>query len=312
MNRYPVWLDCDAGVDDAIALIALHTLEELELQGISAVCGNAALSDTYRNVHRINGLLGAHYPVYRGADRPLFRELHVSEAFHGRDGLGDVDLPVPPHEDSETAAWDALYACAKAHPGELQLVATGPLTNLAIAFAKYRELPGLLGRILLMGGSASAGNITPAAEFNIYDDPEAASVVFQAGVPLVMCGLDVTLKALLRPADWDEGGFVFPCRGGEPPGVARAGFGGLSIPPGADSFRSCGKNRKKGTPKGRAFYKAALPFGIPSSEIGRPRAPYDYRARSRPPAVPRNRTGSGMSVCVFDGAPVGNGLDRSP
>ena len=204
MNRYPVWLDCDAGVDDAIALIALHTLEELDLQGISAVCGNAALSDTYRNVHRINGLLGAHYPVYRGADRPLFRELHVSEAFHGRDGLGDVDLPVPPHEDSETAAWDALYACAKAHPGELQLVATGPLTNLAIAFAKYRELPGLLGRILLMGGSASAGNITPAAEFNIYDDPEAASVVFQAGVPLVMCGLDVTLKALLRPADWDE------------------------------------------------------------------------------------------------------------
>ena len=204
MNHYPVWLDCDVGVDDAIALMALHALPETELLGISTVCGNAALENTYRNAHRMNGLLGARYPVYRGADRPLFRPLHVSTAFHGQDGLGDVSLPEPPHEDRPEAAWDALYACAKEHPGELQLIATGPLTNLAIALAKYPALPKLLARILIMGGSASAGNITPAAEFNIYDDPEAASVVFQSGVPLVMCGLDVTLKALLLPADWEE------------------------------------------------------------------------------------------------------------
>ena len=205
MNKYPVWFDCDTGVDDAIALMALHTLEEIDLIGISAVCGNALLDDTFPNTHRVCGLIGASYPIYRGADKPLYGEPHVSTAFHGQNGLGDVELPIPVSAVMHDApAWDALHAAALQYPGELRLIATGPLTNIAIALTKYPDLPSLLHTILIMGGSASVGNVTPAAEFNIYIDPHAAQIVFKSGVPIVMCGLDVTLKAVLTPGDWDE------------------------------------------------------------------------------------------------------------
>ena len=128
----------------------------------------------------------------------------MAGAFHGENGLGNVQLPLPDTAPEQTPAWDALYAAAKRMPGELRLVATGPLTNVAIALTKYPDLHGLLHSIALMGGAAVGGNVTPAAEFNIYDDPDAAQIVFKSGVPLVMCGLDVTMQAELRPADWDE------------------------------------------------------------------------------------------------------------
>lgn len=205
MNKFPVWLDCDTGVDDAIALMALHALDEVELVGISAVCGNALLDSTFSNTHRVCGLIGASYPIYRGADRPLYGEPHVSTAFHGQNGLGDVELPIPDTAVMhDKPAWDALHEAALAHPGALQLIAIGPLTNVAIALTKYPDLASLLHTILIMGGSASVGNVTPAAEFNIYVDPHAAQIVFKSGVPIVMCGLDVTLKAVLTPDDWDE------------------------------------------------------------------------------------------------------------
>ena len=205
MNKFPVWLDCDTGVDDAIALMALHALDEVELVGISAVCGNALLDNTFSNTHRVCGLIGASYPIYRGADRPLYGEPHVSTAFHGQNGLGDVELPIPDTAVMhDKPAWDALHEAALAHPGALQLIAIGPLTNVAIALTKYPDLASLLHTILIMGGSASVGNVTPAAEFNIYVDPHAAQIVFKSGVPIVMCGLDVTLKAVLTPDDWDE------------------------------------------------------------------------------------------------------------
>ena len=133
-------------------------------------------------------LLGADYPVYPGAERPLVREPHVAGKFHGENGLGDVELPLPDCAPETTPAWDALYEAAKRMPGELRLVATGPLTNVAIALTKYPELKTLLHSIALMGGAAVGGNVTPAAEFNIYDDPDAAQIVFKSGVPLVMCG----------------------------------------------------------------------------------------------------------------------------
>lgn len=132
------------------------------------------------------------------------REPHVAGKFHGENGLGDVELPLPDSAPETTPAWDALYEAAKRMPGELRLVATGPLTNVAIALTKYPELKTLLHSIALMGGAAVGGNVTPAAEFNIYDDPDAAQIVFKSDVPLVMCGLDVTMQAELRPADWDE------------------------------------------------------------------------------------------------------------
>lgn len=205
MNKYPVWLDCDVGVDDAIAIMAAHALASIDLLAISTVSGNAPLEKTFSNAHRMNGLMKTHYPVYKGAGRPLIVEPQYAPAFHGENGLGDVELPVPADAVmNDTPAWDALYECAKKYPGELRLIAVGPLTNVAIALTKYPELPSLLHTILIMGGAASGGNVTPAAEFNIYADPDAAQIVFKSGVPIVMCGLDVTLQAVLTPADWDE------------------------------------------------------------------------------------------------------------
>ena len=205
MNNYPVWLDCDVGVDDAIAIMALHALDEIDLLAVSTVSGNVPLSCTFPNAHRMNGLMKTHYPVYRGAERPLIAEPHYAYHFHGENGLGDVELPLPEDAQmSDTPAWDALYDCAKQHPGELRLIAIGPLTNVAIALTKYPDLKTLLHTILIMGGAAVSGNVTPAAEFNIYADPDAAQIVFKSGVPVVMCGLDVTMQAMLRPEDWDE------------------------------------------------------------------------------------------------------------
>ena len=205
MKHIPVWLDCDTGVDDAVALMLAHALPQLDLCGISVVCGNTTLENAFRNTQRINGLMGTDYPVYRGAEKPLLRELRISTAFHGENGLGNVELPLPENAvDCQEKAWDALFACASSHPGELRLVATGPLTNIATAFTKYPALPGLLHSLTLMGGSAGQGNITPAAEFNFYTDPQAAAMVFRSGVPIVMCGLDVTLQAFLTLEDLDE------------------------------------------------------------------------------------------------------------
>ena len=203
--KYPVWLDCDVGVDDAIAILTLHALDEIDLLGISTVCGNAEQEKTFSNAHRMNGLMGTDYPVHRGAETPLYRPLHISTMFHGENGLGDVDLPIPENAVLDRIpAWDAIYEAAKQHPGELRLIAIGPMTNVAIALLKHPELKTLLHSVLIMGGSASVGNVTTAAEFNIYDDPEAAQILFKSGIPIVMCGLDVTLKAVLKPEDWNE------------------------------------------------------------------------------------------------------------
>ena len=220
MLKIPVWLDCDTGTDDAVAILLLHALEETEILGMSTVCGNTALNNTFYNTHRLNGLMGTAYPVYAGAECPQIVPLDTAAAFHGKNGLGEVELPIPTDAVFHTEkAWDALYACAKAHPGELRLIATGPLTNVAAAFLKYPDLPELLHSLLIMGGAASFGNVTPAAEFNIAADPHAASMVFRSGMKIVMCGLDVTLQAYLTAEDLDDfyamgtpaGRFVHDC-----------------------------------------------------------------------------------------------------
>ena len=238
MNRIPVWMDCDTGTDDAVALLLIHASPELELMGISTVCGNTTQDKAYRNTRGVIGLMGATYPVYRGAVKPLLKELKIATAFHGENGLGNVELPDPetlPVQDG--TAWDALYTRAKKNPGKLRLVATGPLTNIATAFTLYPDLPGLLHSVLLMGGSAGAGNVTPAAEFNIYTDPHAADIVFRSGAKLIMFGLDVTLQEMLTESDLDElgasstkaGAFVRDCLQCALLGVRRYGLSGVSM-----------------------------------------------------------------------------------
>ena len=205
MNKIPVWMDCDTGVDDAVALLLASASDELDLLAASAVCGNTPQDKAYRNTRCVLALAGHKIPVYRGAKKPLFKELQISTAFHGENGLGDAFLPeCEDYPEVQEAMWDALYACALSQPHELRLVATGPLTNVATAFIKYPELPKLLHSLCIMGGSTGPGNIVPAAEFNIFVDPQAAEVVFRSGVRLTMFGLDVTLQVLLTPQDMAE------------------------------------------------------------------------------------------------------------
>ena len=197
MNKLPVWIDCDPGVDDAAAIVLADWLEELNIVGISTVAGNAVLELTTKNALQICDLLKRDYPVFRGADHPLMRPYEAGESFHGADGLGGAELPKPSREAQSLPAWDAIYETAKQHGGRLELITLGPLTNIAIALCKYPDLPDYLHRIFLMGGSATHGNCTPCAEFNIYTDPEAAQIVFRSAVPKVMCGLEVTEQAYL-------------------------------------------------------------------------------------------------------------------
>lgn len=204
-KQIPVWIDCDTGTDDSVAIMLAHALPELSVVALSAVAGNSPLYNTFPNTRRIVHLLDADYPVYPGAERPLGAGTGTWPASSMAKTASEMSsCPCRTGAPETTPAWDALYEAAKRMPGELRLVATGPLTNVAIALTKYPELKTLLHSIALMGGAAVGGNVTPAAEFNIYDDPDAAQIVFKSGVPLVMCGLDVTMQAELRPADWDE------------------------------------------------------------------------------------------------------------
>lgn len=201
MNRRPVIIDCDPGIDDAVALLLAFRAPELDVRAVTPVAGNVGLENTTRNALRIAALAGVEVPVCPGAARPMFGALVSAEEVHGADGMMGLPLPEPTFQPSGELAWDALYREAKACGGELEVVATGPLTNLGVAFSKYRDLPGLLRRIVLMGGAACYGNTTPAAEFNMLADPEAAEIVFRSGVPVCMCGLDVTHRAYLTPEE---------------------------------------------------------------------------------------------------------------
>lgn len=210
-KRIPLWLDCDPGVDDAMAMALMFALPEYDVKGVSAVAGNVELEKTFRNARDLVAFYGRKdVPVYAGAKRPLFKEPRTAYFVHGENGLGNVQLPASDAPVEKTPAWDALYEAAKAAKGELTLVAIGPLTNIALALSKHGSLHKLLKRIVIMGGSASWGNASPAAEANILGDAEAASTVFQCGVPIVMCGLDMTLKAVMTPAELDKMGELNP------------------------------------------------------------------------------------------------------
>ena len=203
MARREIIIDCDPGHDDALAiLLALGSAEELEVLAITAVAGNVPLALTAANARAVVELAGRRdLPVHAGCARPLVRELVTAEYIHGRTGLDGAELPAPTLPLAEAHAVDALIELVRARPpGSVTLCTLGPLTNLALALLKAPDLAPRLKEIVLMGGAIGEGNITPAAEFNIYVDPHAAKLVFAAGVPLTMFGLDVTHQALVTPA----------------------------------------------------------------------------------------------------------------
>jgi inosine-uridine nucleoside N-ribohydrolase len=195
-----VILDCDPGHDDAIALLLVLGSSELRLLGVTTVAGNQTLEKTTANAIRVLDHVGrAEIPVAAGAPRPLIRERHTAAEVHGESGLDGPTLPPPsrPPEPAHAIDWIAAAVADCAEP--VTLIATGPLTDVALSLARYPELESQLKRIVLMGGAIGEGNTTPAAEFNIWVDPEAADRVFQSGIDLTMVGLDVTHQALMTP-----------------------------------------------------------------------------------------------------------------
>ena len=188
----PIVLDCDPGHDDAIALLLALASPELELRAVTTVAGNQTLAKTTANALRVLELAGrTEIPVAAGADRPLVRAPRVAAEVHGETGLDGTDLPPPTTRTADAHAVDVL---AELVPGAV-LVAVGPLTNVALLLARHPEARP--ERIVLMGGAIAEGNVTPAAEFNVWADPEAARRVFESGIALTMVGLDVTHRALV-------------------------------------------------------------------------------------------------------------------
>jgi inosine-uridine nucleoside N-ribohydrolase len=193
-----VIIDTDPGVDDAMALLLAMRSPELKIEAITPVAGNVVLDLALPNALRMVEVAGrTEIPVAAGARGPLRRKLVVSTFAHGSNGLGDLDFPVPRTKPVEEPATEIIRRIVSRSPGEVSIIAVGPLTNVASALRAYPSLAQQIREIVLMGGSLSGGNMTPAAEFNMYVDPEAASVVFSSGVAVTMVGLDVTRKCTL-------------------------------------------------------------------------------------------------------------------
>src|SRR6201984_501770 len=188
-----VIIDTDPGVDDSFALLLVMRSLELKIEAITPVAGNVPLDLTLPNALRMVEIAGRDdIPVAAGAKAPMVRRLVTATYAHGENGLGGAVFPEPKRKPIADSAADFIRETVRKYPGEITLITLGPLTNIAAALSSDNELAGMIQGVVMMGGSLSGGNITPAAEFNIYVDPEAARVVFQSGIPITMVGLRVT------------------------------------------------------------------------------------------------------------------------
>jgi inosine-uridine nucleoside N-ribohydrolase len=193
-----VIIDTDPGVDDAFALLLAMRSPELKIEGLTPVAGNVPLELTLPNALRMVEIAGrTDIPVAAGAGVPLVRRLVTAEYAHGENGLGGAVFPDPTTKPIDEPAAEFIRRIVRKYPHQVTLLTLGPLTNIAAALKLDSELASLVKSLTMMGGSLSGGNITPAAEFNVYVDPEAARIVFQSGIPITMVGLDVTRKTSL-------------------------------------------------------------------------------------------------------------------
>ena len=217
-DRIKVIMDCDPGIDDGIALAyaAAHQ-DELELLAITTFAGNATIDKVTKNALELVDFYGLKVPVARGQERHLVKEVIHAEEFHGETGLGHCVLP---ETGTKAASDNAVFFIREIlddlpEGQQVTFIETAPMTNLALLLRVFPEVKDKIRRIVFMGGAVKGGNVTPAAEFNIYADPEAAKIVFEAGIPLVMCGLDATMKCNLT-----RNQIMKLCQSGNP--VARA------------------------------------------------------------------------------------------
>lgn len=200
MERRKIIIDCDPGVDDALAIAyAAANLQAFDVLAITTVSGNQTIEKVTRNALALTDFYRLDVPVARGAAAPIIRKPVYAGEVHGNTGLGYCQLPdgtkEPASENAVTYLYDVLMSLPEGETATL--VPMGPMTNIALLFKTFPEVKARVREIVFMGGAAGGGNTTPAAEFNIYVDPEAAKVVFDSGIPLVMCGLDVTQKCAL-------------------------------------------------------------------------------------------------------------------
>lgn len=211
-------MDCDPGIDDGIALAyaAAHQ-DEIELLAVTTFAGNQTIDKVTKNALELVDFYGLKVPVARGQERPLVKEVIHAEEFHGETGLGHYVLP---ETGTKAASDNAVFFIREIlddlpEGQQVTFIETAPMTNLALLLRVFPEVKDKIRRIVFMGGAVKGGNVTPAAEFNIYADPEAAKIVFEAGIPLVMCGLDATMKCNLT-----RNQIMKLCQSGNP--VARA------------------------------------------------------------------------------------------
>ena len=202
--KSPIILDGDPGHDDAIAWMLAKASSKLEILACTSVSGNQSIEKTSYNARRVMTLLGIKASFAMGRENPLHGEPIHAGNIHGETGLDGPALPQPAIEAEPLTAVELMAKTIMASGEPVTIVATGPLTNVGALLILYPELKPKIARISIMGGGLAHGNWTPAAEFNILVDPEAADVVFKSGIPLTMAGLDVTLKALVFPEDFER------------------------------------------------------------------------------------------------------------
>jgi len=213
MIQKKIVIDCDPGIDDALALFLAFASQEFDIRGITTLAGNVSAVHTARNALSLCTLAGVDIEVASGASHPLSGDECNASDVHGENGLGNVQITPAGHLSSRTAG-ELLYEELVRAGGELEIIALGPLTNLAVLFETHPDALGLVKKLSLMGGSLGRGNMTPHAEFNFYADPLAADKVLRSGIPIDMYGLDVTNKAILSGQKIEEinswGGEIIP------------------------------------------------------------------------------------------------------
>ncbi|SLM64661.1 MULTISPECIES: ribonucleoside hydrolase RihC [Dickeya] len=199
MSPLAIILDTDPGIDDAVAIAAALFCPELELRLLTTVAGNVTVDKTTRNALQLLDFWQSTVPVAAGAAAPLLRPLSSAADVHGESGLGGYDFAPPRRQALNQPAFQAIYQYLNDSDRPVTLVTIGPLTNIALLLMHYPDCRSRIARLVMMGGSCGRGNVTPSAEFNMAVDPEAARRVFDSGIDIVMCGLDVTHQAVLTP-----------------------------------------------------------------------------------------------------------------
>ncbi|MFD9004845.1 nucleoside hydrolase [Streptomyces sp. NPDC059582] len=253
----PVIIDCDTGVDDALALLFAVRHPGIDLRAVTCVAGNTDVDGVVRNTLTVLERAGApDIPVARGAQRPLVEQVRTARHVHGADGMGDLGLPAPTRAPADVDAVTLLRREILAAPRPVTLIPTAPLTNIALLLRTHPEVTRNIERIVFMGGAVATGNATPVAEFNVWHDPEAAAVLLTAGVPITMYGLDVFQRVVVPGAD------VRRLRASTEPGARLAGDLLAHRPSGPDPDGTDGDDPGGGLGDAGAVCAVADPAGI--------------------------------------------------